>query len=207
MRAAPLVLTALLLSSSLLGCDALLPEYPREPPPGVEPPAVGEASDADPNEERLTLRAGRRTFRDVRLDGERLWGPRHEIGHFADGYRGKSPWGVLFLSQEKEGYVSGVIGWGALTNVTYKEDPVTHRIVSEGRWAERPFGLELGRDEIVVNGRFCSDVYRRLPNTDVFRGKPECWQAGRYGADIHIPEVFFKRPPGEQVIFLSAFLS
>lgn len=198
--------TALLFVVPLLalGCaDARSPV-----PAGVDPPAIGEPSDSNPNEERLTLRAGKFTFRDVRLEGERLWGPRHEIEHFPDGYRGQSPYGFLYLSEKDAGRVTGIIGArGALTNVSYEEDPQTHRIVSDGRWAAAAFGLEVSHEEVVVKGRFCTDHYRRVPDTDVFHGTPDCWRAGRYGADIHIPEAFFKRPAGEQVVFLSAFLA
>ena len=204
MRAASLVVAAFVLSA--VGCGRS-PAYPREAPPGVEGPAIGEASDADPNEERLTLRAGRWTYRDVRLEGDRLWGPFHELQHFDDGFRGNSPNGFLFLSEHEDGYVSGIIGSGKLTNVTYSMEENGRRLISHGRWAASAFGLEVAKDMIVVNRRFCSDVYRRVPNTDVFHGKPDCWQAGIFGADIHVPAAFFKRPLDEQVVFLSAFLS
>src|SRR4051812_3294547 len=73
--------------------------------------------------ERLTLAAGDITFRDVRLDGARLHGVAHELAHFADGYRGASPYGYLFLSEHSPGLVSGVIGNGALTTFDYETGP------------------------------------------------------------------------------------
>jgi len=179
--------------------------YPRE----AKSDADGDKANRDDarDAERLTLSAGGYTFRDVRLDGARAWGPSYEVAHFVDGYRGDSPYGFLFLSEKVPGQVSGVTGNGALTNLAYDADRATGELHAKGRWAWKDVDVVATRDTITVTRAFCSDTYRRVGNTDAFVGRPRCWQAGPLGATLHVPDAFFARPAGEQLVFLTMFLA
>jgi len=179
--------------------------YPRE----AKSDADGDKANRDDarDAERLTLSAGGYTFRDVRLDGARALGPSYEVAHFVDGYRGDSPYGFLFLSEKVPGQVSGVTGNGALTNLAYDADRATGELHAKGRWAWKDVDVVATRDTITVTRAFCSDTYRRVGNTDAFVGRPRCWQAGPLGATLHVPDAFFARPAGEQLVFLTMFLA
>jgi hypothetical protein len=206
MRTLLLLTTASLLALGT-GCSTWnATYYPRtDPPPSAapEPSADGEA----PAPERLTLSAGGFTFRDVRLEGSRVWGSMYEVAHFDDGYRGSSPYGFLYLSEKVPGQVSGVTGNGALTNLAYETDATTGELRATGRWAWKQVDLVATRDTITVTRRFCTDTYKRVENTDAFVGRPKCWQAGPLGATLHVPDAFFERPAGEQIVFLTMFLA
>lgn len=173
--------------------------------------ATTEAASPEPDgttpPERLTLSAGGITFRDVRLDGSRVWGASYEVAHFDDGYRGSSPYGFLFLSEKVPGQVSGVTGNGALTNLDYETDATTGELHASGRWAWKQVDIVATRDTITVTRRFCTDTYKRVENSDAFVGRPKCWQAGVLGATLRVPAAFFSRPAGEQVVFLTMFLA
>ncbi len=184
--------------------------YARPEPPATAataaPPADAPADDA-PAPERLTLSAGGFTFRDVRLEGSRVWGSMYEVTHFDDGYRGSSPYGFLYLSEKVPGEVSGVTGNGALTNLSYETDAATGGLRATGRWAWKQVDIVTTRDSITVTRRFCTDTYQRVENTEAFVGRPKCWQAGPLGATLRVPAAFFERPAGEQIVFLTMFLA
>ncbi len=198
-----LVLTTASLLALSTGCSTWnATYYPRAEAPATAPPA-----DDATAPERLTLSAGGITFRDVRLEGPRVWGAMYEVAHFDDGYRGSTPAGFLHLSERVPGQVSGVTGNGALTNLAYETDASTGELHASGRWAWKQVDIVTTRDTITVTRRFCSDTYKRVENTDSFVGRPKCWQAGPFGATLHVPDVFFARPASEQVVFLTMFLA
>ena len=157
--------------------------------------------------ERLTLGAGGHTFRDVRLDGARVWGSSFEVAHLVDGYRGSSPYGFLFLSENVPGEVSGVIGNGGLTELRYETDAATGKLYANGRGSWKETAVVATHDSITASRRFCSDTYRRVAGSDAFAGRPSFWQADPLGATLHVPDVFFERAPGEQIVILTMFLA
>lgn len=206
MRALLVVATAAVLALGS-GCSMWNASYyPREAKADV---ANGDEANRDDTRdaERLTLSAGGYTFRDVRLDGARVWGASYEVAHFVDGYRGSSPYGFLFLSENVPGKVSGVTGNGAATNLDYEADRATGKLRATGRWAWKAIDVVATRDSITVTRAHCSDTYRRVENTDAFVSRPKCWQAGPRGATLRVPDAFFARPAGEQLVFLTMFLS
>ena len=203
MRARPYpVIIIAFAAATLTGCVDL-------PPVGAPLQAAvanridGEArEDADASLERLVLSH----MRDAILDGNRMHGAAHELDHFENGYRGRSPSGALFLSEPELGRISGLTG-GSVTTLDYETDPASGRISAHGRWALKEFELDVEEDVITVKRRFCSDTYRRRsPNSDVFVGATSCYQSGIYGSYLRVPHAFLRRPAGEQVVFLSAFL-
>ena len=209
-----LVLTTASLLALGTGCSSWNASYyaPAAPAaPAAAPSASDATTDANVDDatapERLTLSAGGITFRDVRLEGARVWGSMYEVAHFDDGYRGSSPYGFLFLSEKVPGQVSGVTGNGALTNLDYDTDATTGELHAKGRWAWKSVDIVATRDTITVTRRFCTDTYKRVEKSDAFVGRPKCWQAGPLGATLHVPDAFFSRPAGEQVVFLTMFLA
>lgn len=202
----------MLTTASLLalgtGCSTWNATYhPRSEAPASAATATDTPADDATAPERLTLSAGGFTFRDVRLEGSRVWGSMYEVAHFDDGYRGSSPSGFLHLSEKVPGEVSGVTGNGALTNLAYETDATTGELHASGRWASKQVAIVTTRDTITVTRRFCTDTYKRVENTDAFVGRPTCWQAGPFGATLRVPDAFFARPAGEQVVFLTMFLA
>ena len=199
-------ITSIVLALGVLGGCATRPAADPSVDPSLGSSPVATEAEVQAASERLTLSVRGQAWRDVLVDGARLHGAGHELSHFDDGYRGSSPRGFLFLSEPEPGTVSGVIGNGAITRVDYLVESSGH-IHAQGRWASKKFGLEIDKDTIAVSSRFCTDTYRRIDeSSDVFSGSPSCWQAGRAGAQLQVPDTFFARPPGEQVVFLSAFL-
>jgi hypothetical protein len=163
---------------------------------------------AEADVERLTLSVNGRTLLDARVDGTTLNGVAHGLTHFDDGYRGRSRRGFVFVSEHTPGRISGVIGNGAITTVDYDAEPVTGHIRAHGRWAATYFAVEIDRNVISVSDKFCTDTYRRLDETsDVFVATLGCWSNTFYQVRMHVPDAFFRRPVGEQVVFLTAFLS
>lgn len=174
--------------------------------------AESSASDAS---ERLTLSVGARTVRDAHFDGTELLGINHDVAHFEDGYRGNSPSGFLFLSEHSPGVVAGVntqSTWsasgfqGGQTKFDYHQNPSGH-VHASGRWGTWAFSLDMDRNQIKLVRHLCTQTYRRVDaSSTAFSGTSDCFRKVRGGIVLRVPESFFDRPAGEQVVFLSSFL-
>jgi hypothetical protein len=207
------VLVATLLSLTAgVGCA----HAPAANGPSAIPVAGSPAPEAQTasDEVRITLRVGAVTVRDALVEGTELTGLLHGVTHFDDGYRGRSPQGFVYLSEPTPGTLTGVVipdfggiqSGSLMSSVEYEQRDSGH-VHASGRWALRTFGLEADRNQITIRRRLCTDVYRRVPGSpDAFAGTSNCFRNNFGAVVLRVPNAFFDRSAGEQVVFLSSFL-
>ena len=177
-------LAATAVSMLVAGCAGLFPSIEKDP-------------DFD---QYFTLRTSG-TAEQAKLSDDRLYGSEVEIAKKTDGYRGRTPIGIIDLRIEE----NSIVGSSGSGRTELYVDEGDHLLRIKGNYAGKLGEIELR--ERTLKGMIGSCQYDLAKANDSvwYIGKRAC-DGGVSAAQLALPKAFESRPMTERALLLAVFL-
>jgi hypothetical protein len=145
-------------------------------------------------------------FREMRLDGKRLYGPDRELVSFPDAFRGSVGGARISINRVEPNRFRGTTD-GSDGHVDLRVEPAADPGVVQvkGFWGGAPFGAFASPAKLSARGNKCPVVLDRVPGSQPprYTGVDPC---SHQPVEAMLPASYFELPLEDRALFLAFFL-